>query len=382
MNKEEALALIVKYTENTATQAEKELVEQYVSVYLSDNKQLPGISTIEDANVEIWKHIEKHIKIRRQPARFIGLWPKIAVAASLFLAVGTGLFFAGYFETNRVEVVNALDVPPGKNRAVLTFADGRKVQLSDKKNGLVIGEELMYSDGTEVKSSAQEHNHTGQILTASTPRGGTYKITLSDGTDVWLNAGSSLKFPAHFGKEERKVELTGEGYFEVAKSEAKGKYFLVETQNHIVKVLGTHFNINSYAVEPYTATTLLEGSVSIVTGGKEHNDSIVLKPNQQAILTGTNRDNVVLKVKQVDSEEVIAWKEGYFDFNEEKLERIMNKIARWYDVTIVYEDPKLKEQSFSGNISKFNNVSEVLKKLALSKVLRFKIDGRKIIVTH
>ena len=218
------------------------------------------------------------------------------------------------------------------------------------------------------------------MLSAATPLGGTYQITLSDGTRVWLNAGSSLKFPATFTGRERRVELQGEAYFEVAKVLKPERIsFIVTTDKQQVEVLGTHFNINSYIDESNTKTTLLEGSVRVSLLGEKsiaNHDIATLLPNQQSVVNSTG-----ILVKQINAEEAVAWKNGYFDFNEEKLENIMNKISRWYDVTVIYENPALKEQTFTGNISKFTKVSEVLKKLALSKVLQFKIDRRKIIVT-
>lgn len=394
MNREKALELIVKYTEHTASAAEKQLLEQYFIKYLENKDQLPDHVTIESANLDIWNNLQVHIAgSTKKPAVIIKLWQRIAVAVSLIFVLSLGLFFGVRYLNNRNErvlVVNAIDVSPGKNVARLSMEDGTTVELSEAKSGVVIAaSSVKYNDGSVIGTQIPAALMENSMLTATTPRGGTYQITLADGTHVWLNAGSSLKFPSQFIGKERRVELSGEAYFEVAKVmiEDRGMKhktqrmpFVVVTDQQQVQVLGTHFNINSYADEANTKTTLLEGLVHVALNGgptlNEGTNGIHLLPNQQAISTTAG-----IKVKQVNVEEAVAWKNGYFDFNEEKLESIMNKISRWYDVTVVYENPALKEQIFTGNISKFNNVSTVLKKIALTDVLRFKIDGKKIIVT-
>jgi len=199
-----------------------------------------------------------------------------------------------------------------------------------------------------------------------TPRGGTYHVTLSDGTKVWLNAASALTYTASLGKTGvRKVKLEGEAYFEVAKN--KTRPFLVENQGQTVEVLGTHFNINSYTDESSIKTTLLEGSVKV--------NNVVLKPNQQSVLTADHK----IQVNTIDAETTIAWKNGNFVFAGEHIEPIMRRLASWYNIAVVYQGKKPSGQ-FRGVISRHNKISEVLKMMELTGAVHFEIEGRKVYV--
>lgn len=210
-------------------------------------------------------------------------------------------------------------------------------------------------------------------MSIATPRGGTYQVILSDGSKVWLNAASSIKFPASFtGQQQRRVTLVGEAYFEIAKH--KSQKFVVNTRNQEVAVLGTHFNINSYLDEGNEKTTLLEGSVRVSSVRAEVKD-VRLVPGQQATVSAASK----IDVEEVDVNEVVAWKEGKFVFVEEDVPSIMNKIARWYDVEIVYEGD-VRRKALGGSVSRFKNVSEVLEKLSDTKAVQFRIEGRKVIV--
>ncbi|MGY0036944.1 FecR family protein [Pedobacter sp. NJ-S-72] len=208
-----------------------------------------------------------------------------------------------------------------------------------------------------------------------TPKGGQYQLVLPDGTKVWLNAASSLRYPVAFQGNERKVELTGEAYFEVAKD--KTRPFEVYSNNQVVQVLGTHFNINAYSNEPFVSTTLLEGSVKVTNSLT--NAQKIIRPGQQSLISKDGQAGI--EVKNMDLDEAVAWKNGYFMFNEEELESILKKVSRWYNVDVQYEQEELKHQLFSGTLSKYSNVSQVLKKLEMLQSIHFKIEGRKIIVT-
>lgn len=205
--------------------------------------------------------------------------------------------------------------------------------------------------------------------TVSTPTGGQYHLLLADGTNVWLNAASSIRYPTAFTRAERKVEITGEAYFEVAHNVAKP--FRVQSSRQVVEVLGTHFNVNSYADENETKTTLLEGSVK-VTGSSGFK---LIKPGQAAVLKGNH-----LAVAEADVEEAVAWKNGYFKFND-NLEVIMDKVARWYDVSIVYQSKPDPDYTFVGEISRGRNLSEILKIMEYTGKVHFEIEGRRIIVS-
>jgi transmembrane sensor len=284
---------------------------------------------------------------------------------------------------NTPSQIVADDVEPGDNEALLTLADGTKISLSAAATGAVAKQagieivktkdgQLIYNlnktSGTTDESGANEYN----II--STPKGGQHQINLQDGTRIWLNAASSLKFLPDFADlKERRVELIGEAYFEVSKDK-KRPFRVVTLQNgttQIVEVLGTHFNINNYEDENSTKTTLVEGSVRILT---DANQPKVLKPGQQSIL----KNNAIV-IETVDTEDAIAWKNGNFIFNDENLESIMRKISRWYDVEVYYQD-KLPQASFLGTFSRSKNLSTLLKSLESAGKVHFKIEGRRITV--
>jgi len=268
------------------------------------------------------------------------------------------------------------DVAPGGDVAVLVLSNGKKVNLYSGEIALSEkdGTRLSGNQGEVVYANNEANIETDVLYnTLVVPRAGTYKIQLADGTNVWLNAMSELRFPVKFGTSERKVELSGEAYFEVAKNE--NVPFKVLTSNQEIEVKGTHFNVNSYADENFSRTTLLEGSVK-VSNPADRGKSWLLNPGEQA---ETNKKNGQTAIGKANMKEAIAWKNGYFLFNDEKLESIMAKVARWYDVEVVYEG-KLEEQSFLGQIERSKKISALLKLLELSGNVHFKISGRRIVV--
>ena len=303
-------------------------------------------------------------------------WPRFLVAASIILIIGAGLYFyTNQAEKNPGAVNYAQDIKPGKNTATLILANGKSINLSDTQSGLVVAAaSLKYTDGTAVKGgdSSLYENKNGRpelssaAQTIRTPRGGTYQVTLSDGTRVWLNAASSLTYSPGLNEHgERRVKLDGEGYFEVAKD--KEHPFIVSSNKQEVKVLGTHFNINSYSDERSIKTTLLEGSVQVLSLGA----TVTLKPNQQASITGSAGINVM----EVNAENVIAWKNGFFMFNDEPLAAVMQKISRWYGVEVHIADQGLLRQTVYGTISRYSNVSKVLNMLEKTGEMQFEIEG-------
>lgn len=263
---------------------------------------------------------------------------------------------------------------PGGHHAVLTTSDGEAIILDSMPNGL-----LTQQGNTDVKKlgGLLEYKAPASFIrdtvisynTVSTPRGGQYQIVLSDGSKVWLNAASSIRFPTAFSGSLREVELTGEAYFEVAKN--KEKPFQVKVRDMKIAVLGTHFNVKAYEDEAETKTSLLEGSVKIIQG-KEVG---LLKPGQQAVI---NFKDDKVKIATADMVEVIAWKNGLFRFEGANIETIMREIGRWYDVEIVYAG-KVPMRRFEGKINRNAGLSEVLRILELSNV-KFSIAGKKIIV--
>lgn len=308
--------------------------------------------------------------------KVIKLWLRIASAAAVLTFIfGTALFFYHHQQSNSDQ---QQDIVPGGNKAILTLANGKKISLTDLADGSVANESgisITKTAGGQLIYTVSDRNQDTSALQYNTieiPKGGQYQVRLPDGTAVWLNAASSLKYPISFSAlKQRKVELTGEGYFEVAKD--KNHPFIVKTSGQEVRVLGTHFNINGYKDEPAIKTTLLEGSVAVSSAAA---GSKTLSPGQQAILSGAE-----LRIHQVNMDETIAWKNGYFRFNSESIENIMKILSRWYNIEVSFEG-NVKSKLFTGKISKFKNISQVLKMLDKTEVLNFKLEGRRVIVSE
>ena len=262
------------------------------------------------------------------------------------------------------------------------LADGSTITLDDTQNGVLAQQGgtkvLKLSNGLLAYNSKTENKKQETVLynTVSTPRGGQYTITLPDGSRAWINAASSLRFPTAFTGKDRKVEITGEAYFEVKKDASKP--FIIRVNNKAdVKVLGTHFNINAYANEASIKTTLLEGSVSIsstVATSSSTNSSTIITPGHQAQL-----DAHGIRVIAADVELAVAWKNGFTSFKSADIKTIMRQVERWYDVDVVYEKD-ISLRTFTGEISRSSNLSEVLRLLEASSI-HFTVEGNKIIVT-
>jgi transmembrane sensor len=286
------------------------------------------------------------------------LWPKIAIAAAAvaFIFFGVWFFYGSDSSQSVSKSAYVKDINPGGNRATITLADGKVISLDSTRSNVVV----------------QDSVRTTKInmLVASTPMGGTYSFTLPDGTIAYLNAASSIKFPSRFIGKNRNVQIEGEVYFEVAKDKARP--FIVEGRGQRVEVLGTHFNVNSYADEPTITTTLLEGSVK-VTSGK---DVKVIKPGEQ---TKNNGANII--VSRANIEMVTDWKNGDFYLNHVEFKSAMRKIARWYDVQVIYDKSVADNLEAGGWISRDKPLLPVLKLIESSGLVKFRVEGRKIYVT-
>lgn len=381
-----AKSLLEKYVAGNCTAEECAAVEAWYAQWNDGSAALPE-EKLELAMKRVQQRLPTEqdentaatLVQKEQPKRSFK-WNTWAAAAAIVLSTSFGIWFYNNHQTNQDQIAKnteTKDILPGKNTAVLTLPNGKSINLSDAKSGVVIdANQLSYNDGVVVDSSlrggtTRQSQNSNERLTATTPRGGQYQFTLADGTRVWLNAASTLKFPANFQlATTRSVQLIGEAYFEVAKD--KSKPFIVETEQQQVEVLGTHFNINNYADEYDTRTTLIEGSIRLSVGTHQ----LILKPGQQAILSGTK-----INLQEVDPEEAIAWKNGIFAFNDEDLESIMRKVARWYDVEVYYQD-KLPKTTFLGNLSRSKNLSVLLKTIESSVKVHFKVEGRRVTVMH
>lgn len=307
------------------------------------------------------------------------IWPKVLAAASVLLFIGLIWYF---FQFHQITSKNPLvvkrncsrhDASPGRNRAFLQLGNGKTILLDTANNGVLAKQGLVAIKKTANGQLMYQYAKTKSGLSAtnliSTPNGGQYQVTLSDGTKVWLNAASSIKFPACFTGNHRQVQITGEVYFEVAKDPAKP--FEVFTNRGNIRVLGTHFNIMDYDDESKMKTTLLEGAVNIQNNGFDAR----LKPGQQAVSQSTGPVSVV---DNVDIEDEIAWKEDVFQFNDAGVDAVMRQMARWYNLKPVYHS-HIPTKQFTGHISRNVKASQLITMLKYSGI-NLHIDGGSLIL--
>lgn len=297
-----------------------------------------------------------------------------AAAAVLLIALGTWMVLEHKVPVRNSDLVHT-SIQPGGNKATLTLEDGRTISLSTSQAGIIAGEKITYTNGTPVEDiNLNEPGDANRLLVLHTPRGGTYSITLSDGTQVWLNAESTIKYPLHFASEERIVELEGEAYFHVKSTyRANGEKipFKVLSKHQEVEVVGTQFNITAYPEQETSKTTLVEGKVLV----SDQRNRIVLMPNQQASTTFGKTS-----VKQVNPANYIAWRDGKFSFDGKTFEETMNEIGRWYDLDIVYES-RIPEEELIGDAYRNQKISLVLRILDVAEI-DYKLDvaRRKLII--
>jgi ferric-dicitrate binding protein FerR (iron transport regulator) len=267
----------------------------------------------------------------------------------------------------------ANDALPGRSKAVLTLANGSSILLDSVANGMLAQQGnatvVKLNNGQLAYNTLAEKPTEVLYNTLATPRGGQYQLVLPDGSKVWLNAASSIRYPTAFAGKERKIEITGEAYFEVAKN--TGVPFIVSTNGMDVKVLGTRFNVNAYDDEATIRTTLLEGAVLVTKDAA----TAILKPGQQSRLT---KSGVINVINDTDIEEAVAWKNGLFSFKSADIKTVMRQIARWYDVEVVYE--KEVQEQFHTEINRNTNASKVFKILETTGGVHFRIEGKKVTV--
>ena len=312
-----------------------------------------------------------------EPARLLPLYKRWWAVAAILLLLASGM----YIVLKPVEVPKQVAVTkeiippiqPGKEGAVLTLADGSQLVLDSMGNGNIAkqsGASISLNNGRLAYEAAGEQVAEIAYNTMRTPKGRQFNLVLPDGTKVWLNAASSLRFPTTFTGKERQVELLGEAYFEVADNKAMP--FVVNTNGTVVQVLGTHFNIMAYPDENEIATTLLEGSVQVVKNSRKQ----ILKPGQVAVVKQAEEG---ISISSADVDHAIAWKNGNFVFQHENIKSLMRKVARWYDVEIVYEGG-VADQEFGGTFSRSKTLSQLLANLELTKTIHFRMEGRTVVV--
>jgi len=306
--------------------------------------------------------------------RLYVIWGRVAAGLLAFLLVAMWMTDSDKQE-EKTPMAQTEPILPGKSAGVLITADGEKVDLEQMRTGMVsdlAGARISKTDDGLLRYEATDAHAGSPVIEREnrliTDRGQQYQLMLPDGTQVWLNAASILRFPTSFdGQDHREVSLEGEAYFEVAKQE--NKPFVVVTNDQRIQVFGTHFNVNSYPDEEATRTTLLEGSVGI-------NNLLVLKPGDQA---KTDR-NGHSQVTRVNTAHAVAWRDGYFEFQDENIFQIMRKLSRWYDVDVVYSDG-VPTETMQGTISKFEDISKVLGVIAQTDLVKFTVKDRQIIVS-
>jgi transmembrane sensor len=380
MDNQRIIQLAQKFVDGDITAFE---LEEFNTWYYSDEGeqyQVKSFDSKEDLAVDMYKKVMERSGLHAEKPMRYRLWPRIAVAASFFVVLGLSLYFYNSKSPDQVELANieVADISPAGNKAYLTLGNGKRIALTDASNGTIAEQTnvqiIKTADGQLVYTIAKNKSGSSSGLeynTIETPNGGRYEIALPDGTHVWMNAASTLKYPASFSSlKERRVELQGEAYFQVAKD--KQHPFIVKTAQQEVKVLGTHFNINSYANEPETKTTLLEGSVNVANlNGK---NSKILTPGQQATVKGDD-----MKVGDADVDQAMSWKNGDFVFVGEDLKAVMRQVARWYDVEIEYQG-NINSSGVVSTISRTKKLSQVLKALQINQGIHFKVEGRRVLV--
>ena len=370
--------LLEKYRTGTISPEELALLEAWYLQWQPENQEISP-EELQAIKAEVWQ------SVKPPPARVIKTrsWPRIAAAASLLLLFTVSAYYllqsTQQSKQEQVAASPVYDFKPGGNKALLTLSNGQQIVLTDAKNGKVADQgsvsvnktangQLVYGAGTGNAAAAMIYN------TLATPRGGQYHITLSDGTQVWMNAASSITYPVTFANNERKVVVNGEVYFEVAPDE--NKPFKVTTGNQEVMVLGTRFNVKGYADDAGISTTLLSGSIKVrnLTSGQ----SSLLSPGQQASIF---KDQAPIHIKAVNAEDAISWKNGYFLFDDQDISSVMKIMSRWYDVDIEYSNYN-RQDRFGGTFSRSANLSEILHNLEQVGHVHFKMQANKIIVTN
>lgn len=362
----DAEKLIEKYKQGSCSPDEKLIIENWFHHLGENDRSEFTEDELKDARARLHANMLDLTEVSSSNI----VWKKYLSAAALLIFISVTVYFYLQSSPNTLtqdvtKVIN--DIKPGSNKATLTLSDGKIISLSDLEDGEIAEQQgikiIKSSDGQLVYTlnNSQVNSESTAYNTIETPMGGQYQINLPDGSKVWLNSGSSLRYPVKFNSRERNIEISGEAYFEVAKKE--GIPFKVKVGEQEVEVLGTNFNVMAYTDEASINTTLIEGSVKVSNGQK----SKIIIPGQQSRLK-----NGEIEVHSVDTDEVIAWKDGYFLFKNENLHSMMRKISRWYDVEVIYQG-NIADKSFGGKISRSRNISEVLDILESTGSIHFEV---------
>lgn len=364
MDKTRAEQLFEKLRNDTLTELERAELESWYNHHAGQERPLNDELLFRSRLAQMDEAFPfEYRSVRR-------LWPRIAAAASILIACGTGLYFYLHNKPQQQsqQLVAQHDVPPGHNQATLTLANGQKIVLTNNLKGKIAtqGKTNISANNQNIvyQNTQQEDQVNYNSLTTARGEQSPYPLVLADGTKVWLNAASSITFPTAFPGKERIVKLTGEAYFEVAHNSRQP--FKVETNGQLTEDIGTGFDINSYTNEPAQRTTLVEGAIKV--------NGQLLKPGQQSLLTNNN-----IKIAQANLKQVLAWKNGEFRFDGQQIGDIMRQLERWYNIDVQYEGDISKEE-FLGAISRYKNISQVLHMLSYNGAVHFKVEGRRVTV--
>ena len=375
--------LIAGYIRGTLNKRDHDELDEWVAA--SDENMLLFEKLTDEKNIEEATHwmekidTEKTLKEKKKTINFIrpiqkNIWVRMlpyAVAASVIIIAGLVVFKPFNKKPNAIDNGSSLsaDILPGTSKATLTLTDGKVIVLDQTANDTNINNQLrILQKQGEIVYNDHATNQPMEYHTLTIPRKGQYKLILPDGTKVWMNAESSMRYPVAFDEKERKIFVTGEAYFEVAKN--KSRPFRVVIDDVVVEALGTTFNINAYSNEPYLSATLIEGSV-LVSNGKTEN---ILNPGQQAKISGAD-----FTINNVEINDIIAWKNNRFNFVNAPLDVIMRQIERWYDAKVIYE--KMPTDHFNAvDVPRDVPVSKLLRYLELTKRVHFKIENNTITV--
>jgi transmembrane sensor len=384
-------SLFRKYSADEASEVEIQEMFQLIAAGEHDSELLKLLQTeMEMSDVDGEVEVTRRDRVREKIREVIGIldghpavpakkksYRWLAAAAAVIIVCAVAVLFSrpGSDDTNLA--MSAKEIVPGKSGATLTLADGRKIRLADVAKGELAQESGMeivkMADGKIIYNVKGEVDAVGKTNTLATARGETYEVCLPDGSLVWLNAASSLTYSATLNERgARRVRLEGEAYFQITKD--KSHPFVVETKSQQIQVLGTHFNVNAYPEERDVRTTLLEGSVR-VTISEGSQQSKVLVPGQQARVDGGE-----LNVLSVNTAEVTAWKNGFFEFKRVPLNVIMRDLSRWYDIDIEYADNASREVVMSGYVARSRNISVILERMQATGGVHFRIEGKKVFV--
>ena len=315
-------------------------------------------------------------KFERVYFRKYVIWKRIGRCAAIMVIplLVCGYFVSSEWKSSEVTIIDNVEIVPGTGRAQLIMADGRFLKLEQKENmkldlpGVKIvatEKKIVYRAIEEETSTPKEEEYNTLVV----PRGGEYMVELSDGTKVWLNSDSELRFPITFVGDRRSVEIEGEAYFEVAKDE--GKPFHVLAKGVDIKVLGTSFNVMTYRGR--TITTLVEGKVCLTY----KDESVLMVPDRQAeVIAETGK----ILMREVDARNFTLWKDGVFYFENAALETIAERLSQWYDVSIVFNDEALKKLRYSVEMKRYNNIQDLLTKIEKTQKVKFLIQGKSIYI--